>query len=541
MTLNEQQEMTEQRMDRLADLVQRHMGLVYAAALRQMRDPHRAADVTQAVFMILQKRLPSLGVETFMPVWLLRTTQYACLAAKRQARRRAHHEAKVKAMPREQTAVESDEALLGQIDDALARLGSSDRETILMAYFEGCSHARAAARLGVSEAAARKRLERAMEKLRKMLRAKGGMPSAAGAAAVLVAALNPGAAPAAVGTGVKLALNGTPAAGAAAVLKGTLVMLKVLKMKIAGTVAAVVAVVAVGGIVHNFSRAQTGAPSPAGPNGNNGQQVAARATPAAAATVPVKAGGGFLAEATMVINDDGVETNVVGDLDKGAASTPPQAIKSARSAFTQFAWMEAQGVDLTYESSVSTRALLGIDMAIMPAMDGSFAEAEPASIIGKLLVVKPAMPAIMTARAVPATYYFRTREGGVGVLEVVRVSPAPSSVEIRYRLLTPAARDAAVAEVATERLLPDIQRQLERAGSADVLTRAAALKSLAMAVGALSESSRGTPWYPSAHDAAIASRTVADIEAPADVTQSLKTVRELVAHTANQISPPAIP
>src|SRR5262245_14289988 len=81
-----------------AQLVERHLGIVYGAALRQVNDPELAADVAQAVFLLLARKARALRRNTAIVGWLFRTACFVGQRARRADQRRKQREQEAFAM-----------------------------------------------------------------------------------------------------------------------------------------------------------------------------------------------------------------------------------------------------------------------------------------------------------------------------------------------------------------------------------------------------------------------------------------------------------
>ena len=168
------------------ELARRHADWVYSAALRLVRDHHLAEEVVQATFLILARKAGMVRREPLSP-WLFRVVRNCSSQALRSRRRRTRHEKEV-AMIRESTQPEPQidwSEIAPLLDESVACLKAVDRKAILMRYYQRMSVADVASVLGISQAAARRRLSRAVEKLRHHLGAKGIVIPAVGLAALL--------------------------------------------------------------------------------------------------------------------------------------------------------------------------------------------------------------------------------------------------------------------------------------------------------------------------------------------------------------------
>src|ERR1700677_3920536 len=174
--------------DAFAELVKRHVNLVYSAALRQVNgDEHSAKDVAQTVFTDLARKAGSLARRENLAGWLYTSAHFAAAKIARTQNRRRDREETFMREPVNETAPDADwEKIRPALDDAMHELKESDRAAILLRYFENRPFAEVGTKLGLNENAARMRVERALEKLRAIF-TKRGITTVATIAAVISA------------------------------------------------------------------------------------------------------------------------------------------------------------------------------------------------------------------------------------------------------------------------------------------------------------------------------------------------------------------
>jgi RNA polymerase sigma factor (sigma-70 family) len=153
-------------------LVSRYANLVYSAALRQTGDWHTAQDIAQAVFITLASKAAALPPDVVLSGWLLRTTRFVSL----NARRRELHQRRLQEEALNDSLGQFDAAwshIAPVIDEALVELPDKDRDAVALRFFEQKSFREIGNVLGTSEDGAHKRVFRALDKLRVSLVKKG--------------------------------------------------------------------------------------------------------------------------------------------------------------------------------------------------------------------------------------------------------------------------------------------------------------------------------------------------------------------------------
>ncbi|MCX6624895.1 MAG: sigma-70 family RNA polymerase sigma factor, partial [Acidobacteria bacterium] len=168
-----------------AELVRRHLNLVFSAALRMLgNDAHRAEDVSQMVFANLARHAGDIPSATILAGWLHRDACFKALEVLRGERRlRTREEIAMNETPRDPDIDWGQ--LRPEFDQSLNQLRECDRDALLLRFFEGLSLAELGQRLGVGESRASRRVSNALNKLRGVLRRRGITTTASALASVL--------------------------------------------------------------------------------------------------------------------------------------------------------------------------------------------------------------------------------------------------------------------------------------------------------------------------------------------------------------------
>jgi RNA polymerase sigma factor (sigma-70 family) len=223
-----------------SEIVHRHIDLVYSVALRRLNgDVHAAKDVSQRVFAGLTRKAARLPPTCALGGWLYIATCHESANFVRTERRRATREHKAFLMNQEQSAepaLDAAEALKPVLDDAIAELNDAEREAVILRFFEGKPLVEVGRAFQVSEEAARKRVDRAVDSLRVLLE-KRGIASVGAALALALENSLSAAAPVELATGIAATVGAQAGflgiAGAATLLQS--------KFAVAAAIAAVAA------------------------------------------------------------------------------------------------------------------------------------------------------------------------------------------------------------------------------------------------------------------------------------------------------------
>ncbi len=175
--------------DAFAELVQRHLPVVYSSALRQTGgDAELAKDICQTVFIDLGRKAGSLLGHELLVGWLFSATRFAVATVLRANRRRQMRERTAVAMHQDAAAPAMegrDPKLASALDAAMEELTSEDRHAVLLRFFQGKDFKDVGTALGISEDAARMRVTRATGKLHSLLESRGVTVSAVALGSIL--------------------------------------------------------------------------------------------------------------------------------------------------------------------------------------------------------------------------------------------------------------------------------------------------------------------------------------------------------------------
>lgn len=158
-----------------AALVRRHGAMVWDICRSVVGNRADADDAFQAVFLTLARRAARVRKPGSLGAWLFGVAVRIARKARAAVARRRECEANAEPLYR---ADESSWAeVRAAVHEALAALPRTYRDPLVACYLRGLTHDAAAAELGLSRAAVKKRLERGRDRLRAVLLRRGFGPA----------------------------------------------------------------------------------------------------------------------------------------------------------------------------------------------------------------------------------------------------------------------------------------------------------------------------------------------------------------------------
>jgi RNA polymerase sigma factor (sigma-70 family) len=119
------------------ELVRRYAGSVYSTALRFCSNTHHAEEISQAVFIILARKAGTLSPRVVVSSWLYQTARLtAANFVKGEFRRRRREQEAVMESNLYQFATPAWEQIAPLLDEAMGALGETDRNAVVLRYFQ---------------------------------------------------------------------------------------------------------------------------------------------------------------------------------------------------------------------------------------------------------------------------------------------------------------------------------------------------------------------------------------------------------------------
>lgn len=169
------------------------------------------------------------------------------------------------------------------------------------------------------------------------------------------------------------------------------------------------------------------------------------------------------------VNDDNEDRNMMLDLDTGQLLTPPDELGN-RDRDAMMLWFRQTGADAVGETSADVQGLGCYDMAFRRFPNDQWDSLSARELLDDWDLVygfSYEEIALSARDGVPRTFRFRTREGALGVLQILEVitAPRPQGVRVQYKVVQGtgsgqgsqiAARSAEQPTVAVDILVVDV-------------------------------------------------------------------------------------